>query len=108
MAKSTIVVMVAVDKKETSAPFRVYLREGYEMPSKNVVLRLDNGVNRDGNEVVTISNSNVGLIASHGVDYVNETLTGFRAKIEEDIYITAKVFVDKTVAESAVNKAEKF
>lgn len=107
MAKSSIVIVVAVMGKEESAQFRLYLREGYEMPTGLVALRLDNGVDRNGNEVVTISNSNVGLIASHGVDYIDGVLKGFRAKINDKIFINIKPFKDDIASSAEVAKAKE-
>lgn len=107
MANSSIVVVTAVMGETGSKPFRMYLREGYEMPSNLTALRLDNGVDRNGNEVVTISNSNVGLIASHSVEYVEEVLKGFRAKIDGKVFINAKLFKDDIAPSSAIAKAKE-
>jgi len=94
MANSKVVVVVAVDGDKTSAPIRMYLRDGFVMPKGSTVVRLDPSVNRDGNEQVTVSNSNVGLIASHGVNYIESILKGFRKKSGDSVFIVVKEFKD--------------
>ena len=108
MANSIIVTMVAVTGKEESKPFRMYLRDGFDLSKKNTVVRLDNGVDRNNNEVLTISNSNVGLIVSHNVEYIEGVLTGFRRKVNDNTFIIVKPFKADIASETEVNKAEAF
>jgi hypothetical protein len=98
MANSKVVVVVAVNGDKTSAPIRMYLRDGFVMPKGNTVVRLDPSVNRDGNEQVTVSNSNVGLIASHSTEYAEKTFKGFRRKSEENTFVVIKEFKDNIPA----------
>jgi hypothetical protein len=94
MANSRIVVVVAVNGDEVSSPIRMYLRDGFNMPKGNTVVRVDPSADRDGNEKVTLSNSNAGLIASHGPNYVEGILKGFRKKQGDSVFVVVKEFKD--------------
>jgi hypothetical protein len=105
MANSKVVIVVAVKPDGTkSGPFKLYLRNGYSDVEGEVTLRMDKAVNRDGNEVVTISNSGVGLIASHSPEYVEESLKGFRRKMGDDMFVVAKMLTLPSV--KSLDKAE--
>ena len=94
MANSRIVVVVAVEGDNVSSPLRMYLRDGFNTPKGNVVVRVDPSVDRDGNEKVTLSNSNAGLIASHGTEYADGVLKGFRKKSGDAVFVVVKEFKD--------------
>ena len=94
--------------KKVSGPFRLYLREGYDEPKGSVVIRLDQSVSRDGQEQYTLSNSNVGLIASHSTEYIDEILKGFRSKVGDKVFVTVQKFKDDIASQKQVSEGEIF
>jgi hypothetical protein len=108
--KAKIVIVNAIDGSNLSAPFKLYLTEGSDKPAKGkkFVLRLDDGVSRDGDTVVRVNNSELGLIASHNPEWLDTVLTGYRSMKDEVTYIVAQILVDDVASISSLSKLEKF
>ena len=106
---ATVILVTAVNKAGVkSSPVKMYQTSESKLP-KQFVLRVDNaGENDNGVEQVKLGNFNLGLVGTHGSDYVTEKLTGFRRKQGDDVFILCEKFSEDLATVKSLAKAEEF
>ena len=108
MAK--IILMTAVNRAGTKAePIRIYLRDGFAVPKKQVVLTVEPAeLGKQGQEQVRVGNFSLGLISTHNASYIEERLEGFRLKLGDQVFLQATVFTNVAPTTKALKEAEEF
>jgi hypothetical protein len=94
-SRAKIMYICAVDGDSSSKPIKIY-RWGKDVKLPEIfVLRIDSAPDRsNGSKALMISNSNLRLIATHNKANLAETLKGFRARVDGEVYITAKLYTE--------------
>jgi len=90
---TTKILVTAISGKVTSKPFVLYTTTDEELP-KQLVLRIEDDVNRNGDPTLKLSNGNLGAIVSHQPEYITNIITGFRVDIQDVTCVVVQRFVD--------------
>lgn len=102
------ILVRAVNGTATSKPFKVFrTATTVELP-KQFVLRLDDAVNREGNEQIKVNNINLNLIASHDPEWLTETVTGFRRDQNGATFVIVELVKDELPATNKLAKVEAY
>lgn len=101
------ILMTAVNGKEKSRPFVVYMT-GDAAPKGQVVLRLDDATDRDGEPQTKLSNHGAGLIVSHTPEYIEGVLTGFRRQMGDTVCVIVERFKDDIPSLKSLANTEVF
>jgi hypothetical protein len=106
--KANIVLVVAVKiNGDKSEPFRVYSTTDTEF-KKGTVLRIDKAPeSANGDEQVRIGNFEAGIIGTHGADYIDDLLKGFRRKVGDDLFLVCEKFRENIASNKELKEAEE-
>lgn len=104
---ATKILVTAVAGKETSKPFVLYTTTEDELP-KQMVLRVEDDVNRNGDPTLKLSNGNLGVIVSHQPEYITNIITGFRVDVQDVTCIVVQRFVDDVPTLAIAKKGEAY
>lgn len=105
---ANIILIRAVAGASKSRPIKIYRTDdSVELP-KQFVLRIDQSVNRDGEDQLTISNGNIGLISSHSPEWLTTALTGFRKDYKDATFIVAERYTDNIPTTKALANEEAY
>jgi Leucine-rich repeat (LRR) protein len=91
-SKAEIINICAISTRgSTSKPFKIYLTDKDVKLPEQFVLRLDSAADlSNGSEALKISNYGLNLIATHSKAYLEETLKGFRRRLDSETYLLVK------------------
>ena len=101
------ILVTAVTGKETSKPFVLYTTTEEELP-KQLVLRIEDDVNRNGDPTMKLSNGNLGVIVSHQPEYITNIITGFRVDIQDVTCVVVQRFVDDLPSLTSAKKGSAY
>lgn len=104
------ILAVAVNKSGTkSEPFPLYNTGDVTIPKKFTLKIMNVGENKEtGIEQVKVSNFKLKLVGTHGSDYLDEKLTGFRLKIEDDVFVRCELYSEYIASDKDLKSAEEF
>ena len=104
---ATKILVTAISGKVTSKPFVLYTTTDEELP-KQLVLRIEDDVNRNGDPTLKLSNGNLGAIVSHQPEYITNIITGFRVDIQDVTCVVVQQFVDDLPSLTTVKKGSAY
>ena len=104
---ATKILVTAISGKVTSKPFVLYTTTDEELP-KQLVLRIEDDVNRNGDPTLKLSNGNLGVIVSHQPEYITNIITGFRVDIQDVTCVVVQQFVDDLPSLTTVKKGSAY
>ena len=104
---TTKILVTAISGKVTSKPFVLYTTTDEELP-KQLVLRIEDDVNRNGDPTLKLSNGNLGAIVSHQPEYITNIITGFRVDIQDVTCVVVQRFVDDLPSLTTAKKGSAY
>jgi hypothetical protein len=104
---ATKILVTAISGKVTSKPFVLYTTTDEELP-KQLVLRIEDDVNRNGDPTLKLSNGNLGAIVSHQPEYITNIITGFRVDIQDVTCVVVQRFVDDLPSLTTAKKGSAY
>ena len=110
MAAAVKILAVAINKAgEKSEPFPLYNTGDVTIPKKFTLRVMSLGANKDtGIDQVKVSNFKLKLVGTHGSDYIDEKLTGFRLKVEDDVFVRCELYSEYIASDKDLKEAEEF
>ena len=105
---NAILVQAVNNDGDLSKPFKVFVTKEDTKLSKRFPLRVDEKVNNNGDDQLRVSNYALGLIASHGAEWMENTLTGYRRQQEDQVFIVVERLKDDMPSVSKLIKEETF
>lgn len=94
MSKATYrdLKVVAVSGDEESSPFTVRQNTAGEAVPERLVLRLDQGKERqDGSPQINVNNGDYKVFGNHRQAWIEEKLTGYRKKVGDTVCISVRI-----------------
>ena len=104
-----VILVVAVNKAGVkSEPVKMYQTKAGTLKGQFVLKVSDAGVSDNGMPQTKLGNFSLGLIGTHGTDYVNDKLTGFRRKVNDDVFIVAEKYSENMETVKSLADSEEF
>ncbi len=104
-----VILVVAVNKAGVkSEPMKMYKTADLKLPKQFVLKLLDAGTKEDGFEQKKLSNFKLKLVGTHGSDYLDEKLTGFRRKQDDDVFVVCEQYSEHVASLKDLKDSEEF
>lgn len=104
-----VILAVAVNKAGVkSQPFKMYQTKPGALKGQFVLKVSDAPANENGFEQIKVGNFALHLVGTHGKEYMEEKLAGFRRKVGDDVFIMAEKFSEDMADKKAMEAADEF